>query len=52
MERAAQAIPTARFVRINLNEPDLHVDLGPRAVTVRAGALETLSLVAETALPG
>lgn len=52
MERAAKAIPTARFIRINLNEPDLHIDLGQRALTVRGGALETLSLVAETARPG
>jgi NAD-dependent SIR2 family protein deacetylase len=47
MERMAQAIPTARFVRINRNDPHIDVDLGPRGVTVAAGALETLSRVAQ-----
>jgi len=51
MERAAKAVPSARFVRINLNEPHIQVDLGARALSVRAGALDTLSLVAESAPP-
>jgi NAD-dependent SIR2 family protein deacetylase len=46
MERTARAIPTARFVRINRNDPELHVDLGARALTVPAGALEVLDAVA------
>lgn len=46
MERTARAIPTARFVRINRNDPELHVDLGVRALTVAGGALEVLRTVA------
>jgi NAD-dependent SIR2 family protein deacetylase len=45
MERTAQAIPTARFVRINRNDPELRVELGARAVTVAGGALEILEAV-------
>jgi hypothetical protein len=48
MERTAEAIPTARFVRINRNDPELHVDLGPRALTVAGGALEVLEAVRQT----
>lgn len=46
MERTARAIPTARFVRINRHDPELHVDLGVRALTVAGGALEVLRMVA------
>lgn len=46
MERAARAIPSARFVRINRHDPQLGVDLGARAVTVAGGALEVLEEVA------
>jgi NAD-dependent SIR2 family protein deacetylase len=35
MERAAAAIPSARFVRINRHDPGLHVELGERAITRR-----------------
>jgi hypothetical protein len=45
MERTAKAIPQAKFVRINRHDPDLHVDLGDRAVCVPAGALETIEAV-------
>ncbi len=45
MERTAEAIPTARFVRINRHDPELHVDLGSRALTVAGGALEVLEEV-------
>ena len=45
MERTARAIPSARFVRINRRDPDLHVDLGRRALTVAGGALEVLDAV-------
>lgn len=45
MERTARAVPTARFVRINRKEPELHVDLGARALTVAGGALEVLDAV-------
>jgi NAD-dependent SIR2 family protein deacetylase len=45
MERAAAAIPTARFVRINRHDPELHSELGERAITVAGGALETLDAV-------
>lgn len=47
LERTAQAIETSRFVRINRNEPHLKVDLGSRAVTVAARALEVLEAVAQ-----
>jgi len=47
MERTAQAIPTARFVRINRNDPELHVELGARAVVVAGGAIEVLEAVAQ-----
>jgi hypothetical protein len=46
MERTAQAIPTARFIRINRHDPKLHVDLDVRALTVAGGALEVLRTVA------
>lgn len=46
MERTARAIPTARFVRINRNDPELQVDLGVRALTVAGGALEVIQMVA------
>jgi NAD-dependent SIR2 family protein deacetylase len=46
MERTARTIPTARFVRINRNDPELHVKLGARALTVAGGALEVLEAVA------
>jgi hypothetical protein len=46
MERTAKTIPTARFVRINLHDPHLQVEMGERALTIGAGALETLNLVA------
>jgi NAD-dependent SIR2 family protein deacetylase len=46
MERTARAIPTARFARINRNDPELRVDLGVRALTVAGGALEVLRTVA------
>jgi len=46
MERTARAIPTARFARINRNDPEVHVDLGVRALTVAGGALEVLEAVA------
>jgi hypothetical protein len=42
MERTAEAIPTARFARINRHDPALHLDLGPRALSIAAGALEVL----------
>jgi len=45
MERTAEAIPTARFVRINRHDPELHVDLGSRALTVAGGALEVIEEV-------
>jgi len=45
MERAAAAIPSARFVRINRHDPALHVKLGERAITVAAGALEMLDAI-------
>jgi hypothetical protein len=46
MERTARAISTARFVRINRHDPELHIDLGARALTVAGGALEVLEAVA------
>ncbi len=46
VERVAQAIPTARFVRINRHDPDLRFPLGSRAVMVAAGAREVLDAVA------
>jgi NAD-dependent SIR2 family protein deacetylase len=48
MERVAAAVPTARFVRINRHEPDMRVDIGVRALTVAAGALEVIEAVAAT----
>jgi NAD-dependent SIR2 family protein deacetylase len=48
MERTARAIDTARFVRINRNDPQLEVDLGARGLAVAGGALEVLELVAGT----
>jgi NAD-dependent SIR2 family protein deacetylase len=45
VERVAATVPTARFVRINLYDPDLQMDLGPRALTVKRGALEVLDAV-------
>jgi hypothetical protein len=49
MERTARSIATARFVRINRHDPNLHVDLGSRAVTVAGGALAVLEQVAQAA---
>ena len=46
MERTALAIPTARFVRINRLDPELHVRLDARALAVAGGALEVLDAVA------
>ena len=46
MERAAEAIPTARFIRINRDHPDTSVNLGSRGLTVGAGALDVLEAVA------
>ena len=46
MERTARAIETSRFVRINRDDPHLDVDLGSRAVTVAARALDVLEAVA------
>ncbi|MCC7043941.1 MAG: NAD-dependent protein deacetylase of SIR2 family [Acidobacteria bacterium] len=46
MERTARSVPTSRFVRINRNDPELHVELGARALTVAGGALEVLEAVA------
>jgi hypothetical protein len=36
-------------VRINRHHPELHVDLGNRALTVAAGALEVLDEAAKAA---
>jgi O-acetyl-ADP-ribose deacetylase (regulator of RNase III)/NAD-dependent SIR2 family protein deacetylase len=47
MERTAKAIPTSRFVRINRHHPELHVDLGSRALTIGASALEVLDKVVQ-----
>jgi len=47
MERAAEAITTSRFVRINRNDPHLDVNLGERGLTMAAGALEVLDAVAD-----
>jgi NAD-dependent SIR2 family protein deacetylase len=47
MERTARAISTAHFVRINRNDPELHVEMGARALTVAGGALEVLEAVAQ-----
>ena len=46
MERTAQTIPTARFVRINRHDPELHVELGARALTIAGGALAVIDAVA------
>jgi O-acetyl-ADP-ribose deacetylase (regulator of RNase III)/NAD-dependent SIR2 family protein deacetylase len=43
MERTAKAIPSARFVRINKNEPGIDVDLGSRALCVAGRALDVLN---------
>jgi len=49
MERTARSIATARFVRINRHNPELHVDLGSRALSVADGALAVLGRVAQAA---
>jgi NAD-dependent SIR2 family protein deacetylase len=46
MERTAEAIPTARLVRINRNEPELRVRLGERGLSIGGGALDVLALAA------
>ena len=42
MESVAAAIPTARFIRINRDDPRLRADLGERALLIAGGALDTL----------
>jgi NAD-dependent SIR2 family protein deacetylase len=44
MERTAAAVPTARLVRVNRNEPEFQVRLGDRALGIAGGALEILEL--------
>jgi hypothetical protein len=51
MERTAQAIRTARLVRINRNDPKLQVRIGDRGLSIAAGALDVLPHVASL-VPG
>ncbi len=45
MEQIAMQVPTARLVRINLHDARVPRELGPRALSVSAGARETIQAI-------
>ena len=49
MEQIAAHVPTARLVRINLHDARVPTALGPRAISVPAGARETVEAIVAAA---
>ena len=45
MEQIAAHVPTARLVRINLHDARVPTALGPRALSVPAGAREAVEAI-------